>query len=120
MQQSPFTDTEIKSGEFKGRPLNEMPEHMFNITIDYDINDALNIWSRLHYRGETSAYLSRTSMSNPNPGYEFLDVGFNYQFTSNLKGKFGVYNLLNEKAENADGDQLLDGRRYGISFVANF
>ena len=115
-----FTDTEIKSGEFKGRPLNEMPEHMFNITIDYDINDALNIWSRLHYRGETSAYLSRTSMSNPNPGYEFLDVGFNYQFTSNLKGKFGVYNLLNEKAENADGDQLLDGRRYGISFVANF
>jgi outer membrane receptor for ferrienterochelin and colicins len=37
-----------------------------------------------------------------------------------LKGKFGVYNLLNEKAENADGDQLLDGRRYGISFVANF
>ena len=115
-----FTDTEIKSGEFKGRPLNEMPEHIFNLTVDYDINDALNIWSRLHYRSETSAYLSRTSMSNPNPGYEFLDVGFNYQFTPNLKGKFGVYNLLNEKAENADGDQLLDGRRYGVSFVANF
>ncbi|WP_111858320.1 TonB-dependent receptor domain-containing protein [Acinetobacter sp. CFCC 10889] len=115
-----FTDTEIKSGDFKGQPLNEMPEHMFNITVDHEINDALNVWSRLHYRGETSAYLSRTSMSNPNPGYEFLDVGFNYKFTPHLKGKFGVYNLLDETAENSDGDRLLDGRRYGISFVANF
>lgn len=115
-----FTDTEIKSGEFKGQPLNEMPEHMFNITVDYDINDALNVWTRLHYRGETSSYLSRTSISEPNPGYEFLDVGFNYQFTPHLKGKFGVYNVLDETAENSDGDRLLDGRRYGVSFVANF
>lgn len=115
-----FTDTEIKSGEFKGQPLNEMPEHMFNITVDHEISDVLNVWSRLHYRAETSAYLSRTSISEPNPGYEFIDVGFNYKFTPHLKGKFGVYNILDEKAENADGDQLLDGRRYGISFMANF
>ncbi len=37
-----------------------LPEDMFNITVDHNINDALNIWSRLHYRAETSAYLSRT------------------------------------------------------------
>lgn len=115
-----FTDTEIKSGAFKGRPLNAMPEHMFNITMDYDINDALNMWSRLHYRTETSAYLSRTSMSNPNPGYTMIDLGLNYKFTSNLKGKFGVYNLLDKREQDANGDQLLDGRRYGVSLVANF
>ena len=115
-----FTDTEIKSGAFKGQPLNAMPEHMFNLTVDHEINDALNIWSRLHYRAETSAYLSRTSMSKPNPAYEFLDVGFNYKFTPHLKGKFGVYNLLDQKAENTEGDQLLDGRRYGMSFIATF
>ena len=95
-------------------------EHMFNITVDYNISDALNVWSRLHYRSETSSYLSRTSMSEPNPGYEFLDIGFNYQFTPHLKGKFGVYNLLDETAENSDGDRLLDGRRYGVSFMAKF
>ncbi|MFW1664931.1 TonB-dependent receptor domain-containing protein [Acinetobacter ursingii] len=115
-----FTDTEIKSGNFKGQPLNGMPEHMFNITVDHDLTDSLNIWSRLHVRGETTPYLGRSSISDPIPGYEFLDVGFNYKFTQNLKGKFGVYNLLNEIAYNADGDQTLDGRRYGISFVANF
>ncbi len=100
--------------------MNQMPEHMLNITVDHEINDALNIWSRLHYRSETSAYLSRTSVAQPNPGYEFLDVGLNYKFTPNISGKFGVYNLLDEKAEDRDGDQLLDGRRYGISLMAKF
>ncbi|WP_416224401.1 TonB-dependent receptor domain-containing protein [Acinetobacter sp. ANC 4648] len=115
-----FTNTEIKAGEFKGKPLNEMPKHMFNIMADYEINDVLNVWSRLHHRSETSASLSRTSMAAPKPGYQFIDAGFNYKFTPNLKGRFGIYNILDEKAENADGDQLLDGRRYGISFIANF
>lgn len=115
-----FTDSEFKTGEFKGQPVNQMPEHMLNITVDHEINDALNVWSRLHYRSETSAYLSRTSVAQPNPGYEFLDVGLNYKFTPYISGKFGVYNLLDEKAEDRDGDQLLDGRRYGISLMAKF
>ena len=115
-----FTDSEFKTGEFKGQPVNQMPEHMLNITVDHEINDALNVWSRLHYRSETSAYLSRTSVAQPNPGYEFLDVGLNYKFTPNISGKFGVYNLLDEKAEDRDGDQLLDGRRYGINLMARF
>lgn len=115
-----FTDTEIKSGQFKGQPLNGMPEHVFNVTVDHDLTDALNIWSRLHVRGETTPYLGRSSMSDPIPGYNFLDVGFNYKFAPNLKGKLGVYNVLDETAQNADGEQTLDGRRYGVSFVANF
>ncbi len=115
-----FTDTEIKSGQFKGQPLNGMPEHVFNVTVDHDLTDALNIWSRLHVRGETTPYLGRSSMSDPIPGYNFLDVGFNYKFAPNLKGKFGVYNVLDETAENADGEQVLDGRRYGVSFSASF
>lgn len=114
-----YTDTEIKSGESKGQALNNMPEHVFNLTVDYDINDALNLWSRLHYRSKTSEAVSSSGVYT-NPGYEFLDVGFNYKFTSNLKGKFGVYNLLDEKAVNNTGTVLLDGRRYGVSFVANF
>lgn len=115
-----YTDTEIQSGQYKGNPLNQMPEHMFNVTVDYDINDQLNVWNRLHYRSETSQSLGRSSMTVENPGYTFLDVGFNYAFNSNLKGKFGVYNLLDEKAEDADGDQLLDGRRYSVGLVASF
>ncbi|MFC3903790.1 TonB-dependent receptor domain-containing protein [Acinetobacter marinus] len=115
-----FTDTEIKSGSFKGQPLNGMPEHLFNIGFDHEVNDALNIWTRLHYRGETTPYLGRSSMSEPLPGYTFIDLGFNYKFTDYLKGKFGVYNLTDKTAEDADGAQVLDGRRYGISFSTQF
>ena len=115
-----YTETEQKSGSLKGQPLNEIPKHMFNATVDYSINDAMDVWTRLHHRSQSSAYLGRASMSEPTPAYQFLDVGFNYKFTQNLKGKFGVYNILDEKAEDADGDQVLDGRRYGISFIANF
>ena len=115
-----YTETEQKSGSLKGQPLNEIPKHMFNATVDYSINDAMDVWTRLHHRSQSSAYLGRASMSEPTPAYQFLDIGFNYKFTQNLKGKFGVYNILDEKAEDADGDQVLDGRRYGISFIANF
>ena len=115
-----YTDSEFKSGSFKGQPLNAMPEHMLNVGFDADVNDALNLWTRLHYRTETSAYLSRTSYSEPNPGYTFMDVGMNYKVTPNIAAKLGVYNLLNEKAEDAEGDQLLDGRRYGVSLSARF
>ena len=115
-----YTETEQKSGSLKGQPLNEIPKHMFNATVDYSINDAMDVWMRLHHRSQSSAYLGRASMSEPTPAYQFLDIGFNYKFTQNLKGKFGVYNILDEKAEDADGDQVLDGRRYGISFIANF
>ncbi|ANF81320.1 hypothetical protein A3K93_03325 [Acinetobacter sp. NCu2D-2] len=115
-----YTETEQKSGKFKGQPLNEMPKHMANLTVDYEITDDLNIWSRLHYRSETSSFLGRASMSDKTPGYEFLDIGLNYNFTDNLKGKFGVYNVLNEKALSSSGVQELDGRRYGIGLVAKF
>ena len=115
-----YTETEQKSGSLKGQPLNEIAKHMFNATVDYSINDAMDVWTRLHHRSQSSAYLGRASMSEPTPAYQFLDIGFNYKFTQNLKGKFGVYNILDEKAEDADGDQVLDGRRYGISFIANF
>lgn len=115
-----YTNTKIKSGQFKGQSLNEMPKHMANLTLDYDIRDDLNLWSRWHYRDKTSAYLSRTSMAKGNPGYKFFDIGANYKLTDYLKAKMGIYNLLDDKAEDINGEQQLDGRRYGISLVASF
>ncbi len=116
-----YTETEHKSGVNKGEPLNEMPKHVFNATVDYDINEYIEYLERdYNIRSKTSPYLGRTTMSEPIPAYQFLDVGFNYKFTPNLKGKFGVYNVLDETAEDADGEQVLDGRRYGVSFSAIF
>jgi len=44
-----FTDTEQKSGVNKGKPLNEMPKHMFNTTADWEINDQFSSNQRFYY-----------------------------------------------------------------------
>src|SRR5690606_10375630 len=49
-----FTDSEQKTGEFAGRPLNKLPRHLFNLGLDWQPNDQLNGWARLSYRGKES------------------------------------------------------------------
>jgi len=44
-----FTDTEQKSGVNKGKPLNEVPKHMFNTTADWEINDQCSSNQRFYY-----------------------------------------------------------------------
>lgn len=73
-----------------------MFEYVFNVIVDYDLIDVLNIWSWLYVCGEIILYLGCLSMFDLIFGYNFFDVGFNYKFVLNLKGKFGVYNVLDE------------------------
>lgn len=80
-----YTDTEQKSGVNKGKPLNEMPKHMFNLTSDWEINDQFEAWGRLNFRSKTSEYLSRTSMAKGKPAYAMLDLGVNYKPTQNIQ-----------------------------------
>ncbi|RZG78814.1 TonB-dependent receptor domain-containing protein, partial [Acinetobacter venetianus] len=89
-----FTDTEQKSGINKGKPLNEMPKHMFNTTADWEINDQFSSWGRVNYRSKTSDYLSRTAMAKGKPAYTMVDVGLNYKPTQNIAVAAGVYNLF--------------------------
>jgi hypothetical protein len=44
-----------------------MPKHMFNTTLDWQATQDVGLWSRLNFRGKTSEYLSRTSMSQGTP-----------------------------------------------------
>ncbi len=78
-----YTDSEQKSGEFKGEPLNKTPEHMVNVALDWKASERLDLWVQGNYRGETSDYLSRNSMSDGTPGYGFIDTGLVYDLNEN-------------------------------------
>ena len=39
-----YTDSEQKTGEYKGEPLNKIPEHMANANPDWQANNRLNLW----------------------------------------------------------------------------
>ncbi|QER40162.1 ligand-gated channel protein [Acinetobacter suaedae] len=115
-----FTDTEQKSGVNKGKPLNEMPKHMFNTTADWEINDQFSSWGRVNYRSKTSDYLSRTAMAKGKPAYTMVDVGLNYKPTQNIAVAAGVYNLFDKEIDKDTYNYVLDGRRYNLGVTYSF
>lgn len=107
-----YTDSEQKSGQFSGKPLNKMPKHMANMTLNWQTTRALSVWSRINFRSRTSEYLSRTSMAEGAPSYSFVDSGINYSVTESLSLLAGIYNLLDKTISYEDYSATLDGRRY--------
>lgn len=115
-----FTDSEQKSGDFKGKPLNKMPKHMANATLNWDTTQDIKTWSRINFRGKTSDYLSRTTMGKGTGSYATVDIGGSYQLNKDLNFVAGVYNVLDRRIDNENYGATLDGRRYNIGLNYNF
>ncbi|MBG2875582.1 ligand-gated channel protein [Proteus alimentorum] len=115
-----FTDTEQKSGDFKGKPLNKQPRHMANATLNWETTPEMETWARINFRGKTSDYLSRTSMSHGTPSYAFVDIGTSYSLTKQLNVIGGVYNVLDRRIDQEHFNTTLEGRRYNIGLNYNF
>lgn len=107
-----YTDSEQKTGANKGQPLNDMPKHMFNAGLDWDINDQLYVWTQLNYRGDTKTEDETT------PSYTFVDLGAVYKYSDQVQFSTGIYNVANKNVQDDGNDWVLDGRRY--SFALNY
>lgn len=121
-----YTETEQKSGVYKGEPLNNIAKHMFNATLDWQTTDRLNLWIQGNYRGETSGrWQTGTSGSQSNgikyPSYTFADVGLVYKPQPDLSLKAGIYNVFNKEVDT-DGDYQynLDGRKLIFALTKAF
>lgn len=115
-----YTETEQKSGVNKGKPLNEMPKHMFNTTLDWQSTDITNMWARYNFRSKTSEYLSRTTMADGKPAYGMIDVGLNVKPTDQIQINAGIYNLFDKRIDTDTYDYVLDGRRYNLGLTYKF
>ncbi|WON78845.1 ligand-gated channel protein [Serratia sp. UGAL515B_01] len=115
-----LTDSEQKSGPFKGKALNQMPKHMINTVLDWQATQNVSLWSRVNFRSETSEYLSRTSMATSTPSYTFVDAGMSYKVNKNLQVSGGVYNILDKTVDYENFNTTLDGRRYTVGLTYNF
>lgn len=115
-----FTDSEQQSGEFQGQPLNKVPRHMANASLDWQATDTLDVWLQGNYRGETSDYLSRTTMSEGTPGYTFVDLGLVYRLADNTRVKAGLYNITNKQVTSEDYEVVLDGRSLNLGLTIDF
>lgn len=107
-----FTDSEQKSGEFAGQPLNRIPKHRIHSNLSWDASDKLNIWGEVNYVGETTDGLSRTSMADAYPEYTLVDTGFSYKANDSVTFYAGIYNLLDKEVDYDTYGGVQDGRRY--------
>ncbi|MFA1238149.1 ligand-gated channel protein [Serratia odorifera] len=115
-----YTSSEQKSGQFEGKPLNQMPKHMINSTLDWQATHDVSLWSRVNFRSKTSEYLSRTSIAQSTPSYTFVDMGLSYKANKNLLVTGGVYNILDKNVNYDDYNTTLDGRRYTVGMTYSF
>ncbi len=111
-----YTNSEQKSGQYEGKPLNNIPKHMFNAGLDWDVNDKLLLWSQLNYRGKTVGNTSDVQT----PEYTFVDVGAVYKHDEKLQFSTGVYNLTNKNVLEDGNSWVLDGRRYNFALNYKF
>lgn len=111
-----YTHSEQKSGQYNGKPLNDIPKHMFNAGLDWDVTDQVFLWTQLNYRGETSG--SNNGLSTPS--YTFVDLGAVYKYNEKLEFAAGVYNIANKNVVDDGNSSVLDGRRYSVAMNLKF
>lgn len=116
-----YTDSEQKTGEYAGSPLNQLPEHLAQASLNWKASDALGTWLRVHYRGEESQPTTGPSQSSLiAPSYTTADLGANYQVMDSVRLGFGVYNLFDKEIREDEYGYIEDGRRYWASLAWSF
>lgn len=96
-----YTETEQKSGDNEGWPLNDTPEHQLNAALNWQTSDRLSTWLRGEYRSER---FRRTSSSinyaydafGDYRAYSLFHLGGTYQLNQNLDLSAAIYNLLDK------------------------
>ncbi|MGX1110731.1 outer membrane receptor for ferrienterochelin and colicins [Pseudoalteromonas sp. MBR-15] len=116
-----YTDSEQKTGEYKGSPLNQLPKHILQTSLNWRPVDKLGTWLRVHYRGEESQPTTGPSQNSLiAPDYTLADMGGNYDLSRRITLGFGVYNLFDKEISEAEYGYVEDGRRYWLSVGVNF
>ncbi|MBI6548199.1 ligand-gated channel protein [Xenorhabdus lircayensis] len=115
-----YTESEQKSGKYKGQALNKMPKHMANATLNWQTLPEMEVWTRINFRSKSTNYVYRSGVKNGTPSYTFVDLGMTYNLTKDLRLLGGVYNVFDKRVTEKTHDAVLDGRRYNIGINYDF
>ena len=118
-----FTTSEQKSGEFAGQPLNQLPRHLLNVSLDWNPTGQINGWTKVSYRGKESDSSGQASSGSFNQkSYAMLDLGGSYKYSQTVTLYAGIYNLLDKEVlyDGINYDSVLDGRRYWLGMNVKF
>ncbi|MBA1271895.1 TonB-dependent receptor domain-containing protein [Stutzerimonas azotifigens] len=109
-----YTDSEQKSGDNKGEPLTNTPEHLANAQLRWQTTDRLNLWLKSEYRGERARFTSGyDNLANANGSYStnqsiydtlgkntkaytLFHLGGSFRASENVTLNATIYNLLDK------------------------
>jgi len=123
-----YPDSEQKSGDNKGEPLTNTPEHLANAKLNWQTTDRLNLWLKSEYRGERARFTSSyenladngrystnqsiyDTLGKNTKAYTLFHLGGSYRASENLTFNAAIYNLLDK--------DFVDGKAYGTYSYAN-
>ncbi|WP_454727382.1 MULTISPECIES: ligand-gated channel protein [Cupriavidus] len=116
-----FTDSEQKSGAYKGQPLNQMPRHLIHATLNWKPAGRFAGWARLNFRGnESQPVTGPSSSSRVAPSYTFVDLGGSWRFSRHATAFAGIYNLFDKTVGYDQFGYVEDGRRLWLSLKVGF
>lgn len=115
-----FTDSEQRSGDNAGMPLNDQPQHRATLGLDWDASADTQLWSQARYKGEAEQVAGRGGLSRAYPSYTLMDAGIRHQLNDTVSVYGGIYNLLDKDINFDDHGRLLDGRRFNAGVNVTF
>ncbi|MGO3843758.1 MAG: TonB-dependent receptor domain-containing protein, partial [Alcaligenes pakistanensis] len=116
-----YTDSKQKSGPNEGQPLNQMPKHMANVSLDWRPTEKISTWARVNFRGkESEPVTSASSSTTKAPSYTFVDLGGTYKLNKNVDLYAGIYNIMDKQIRYEDYSYVEDGRRYWLGVGLRF
>lgn len=110
-----YTDSKQLNGASKGKPINDTPKHMVNLSLRWKATDKLSAWVSGEYRGE--GYRSGTHTASGTAaalngratrdlvgdwkGYSLFNLGTSYKVSKNLTVNGTIYNLFDKQFNEA-------------------
>ncbi|MBQ0741669.1 MAG: TonB-dependent receptor [Pseudomonas sp.] len=100
-----YTDSEQKSGDNKGAPLTNTPDHLLFARLNWAATQRVNLWLKGEYRSERARFIDRyDNLSAGNQAlqdaagdlkaYEVFHLGGSLQATDDLTLNATIYNVL--------------------------
>lgn len=127
-----LTDSEQRSGQFAGFPLQRTPRHRATLRADWQSPlHGLDFWGAVNYHGAEINAGARIGTSgtpieiNGQPGrrydpYTTVDIGTSYAVNDRVSVAAAVYNLLDRSPAVDEVNTVVEGRRFWLGVTSRF
>lgn len=108
-------ETAVGENNTQGNEIGNVPNHKFSLSIDYQVNDKVNLSTTTTY--SSKYYLDNENIGGKQNSHTVTNLTVNYYPTPSLRLYTGINNIFNEKYYNSISS---DGKEFDPAAERNF